>query len=44
MDFGKLIPRDRVLLEDDERLEMVIRNGPNILHSCTRKGFYTFIC
>ena len=27
VDFGKLIPRDRVLREDDGRMEMVVKNG-----------------
>ena len=27
VDFGCLIPRDRVLIEEDQRLEMVIRDG-----------------
>ena len=27
VDFGKLIPRDRVLVEKDQRLEMIIRNS-----------------
>ena len=27
VDFGKLIPRDRIAVEEDQRLEMVIRGG-----------------
>ena len=27
VDFGKLIPHDRVLIEEDQRLEMVMRGG-----------------
>ena len=27
VDFGKLIPQDRVLTQEDQRLEMVIREG-----------------
>ena len=27
VDFGKLVPKDRVLVEEDKRLEIVIRNG-----------------
>ena len=27
IDFGKLIPKDRMMVEDDGRLEMVIKNG-----------------
>ena len=27
LDFGKLIPRDRILAEEDQRLEMVIRGN-----------------
>ena len=27
VDFGKLLPRDRILAEEDGRLELVIRNG-----------------
>ena len=27
VDFGKLVPKDRILIEDDQRLEMIIRGG-----------------
>ena len=27
VDFGKLIPKDRIMIEEDQRLEMIIRNG-----------------
>ena len=27
VDFGKLIPRDRILAEDDARMELTLKNG-----------------
>ena len=27
LNFGKLLPKDRILAEEDNRLEIVIRNG-----------------
>ena len=27
MDFGKLLPRDKIVAEEDGRLELVVRNG-----------------
>ena len=27
MDFGKLVPKDRIMIEEYQRLEMIIRNG-----------------
>ena len=27
VDFGKLIPRDRIAVEEDQRLEMIIKGG-----------------
>ena len=27
IDFSKLIPKDRILTEEDDRLELVVRNG-----------------
>ena len=34
VDFGKLIPRDRVLVEEDQRLEMIIRNSKTFYVHC----------
>ena len=35
IDFGKLIPRDRIMAEEDGRMELVVRNG---------KTFWTPVC
>ena len=43
VDFGKLVPKDRVLVEEDQRLEIVIRNGRTfyvpVLDSTTISNF-----
>ena len=31
VDVGKLLPRDKILMEEDTRFEMVIRGGQNLL-------------
>ena len=27
VDFGKLLPKDKVLMEEDGRMELIVRNG-----------------
>ena len=43
VDFGKLLPRDRVLTEDDSRLELIVRDGKTywvlVTETVTINGF-----
>ena len=38
VDFGKLVPRDKIIAEEDQRLEMIIRGGGELSMYPFRKG------
>ena len=40
VDFGKLLPRDKIIVEEDNRLELVIKNGKTFLVTSLRICFY----